>query len=96
MNALDLTAAVLGISGLVHFSLRPAIISLLHRVGAFEALGSPRTYFYSDALPFRVIFLPRHTKRDTVLVTTYFLSWLSFLASVVGLLVLQFSGPQSA
>lgn len=96
MNALDVTAIAFGVSGLINFSTRPAVIRLLHRLGVFESLGSPRTFFYSDALPFRAAFLPFHNSGDKALAVLYLVSWLSFLGLGAASVILLLTGPQSA
>jgi hypothetical protein len=96
MNALDLTAAAFSVSGLINFSTRPAVIRLLHRMGVFEPLGAPRTFFYSDALPLRVVFLPFRTASDKALAALYLASWLLFIGFGIASIALLLSRPQSA
>jgi hypothetical protein len=96
MDALDLTAMTFGASGVINFAMRPAVIRLLHRMGAFASMGAPRTFFYSDTLPLRVALLPFRSGADRALAILYLASWLSFLGFGVASIVLLLSGPQSA
>jgi hypothetical protein len=96
MTALELTATACGISGIIHFSTRPAVIRMLHRMGLFESLGAPRIFFYSDTLPLRTVFLPFRNSADKTLAAVFLVSWISFLRFLVATIVPLLFGPQSA
>ena len=69
-------------SGAANFMMRGPVIALLHRVGKYVQLGSPRGIYYSDALPAKVLLLSDLSRSDRRLVRAYFATWALFLVSL--------------
>ena len=73
------------VSGLSMMMLRIKVYGVLKKKRLLDRLGNPRRFFFSDALPIRLLFLHGQVagNRDKVLFWIYFFSWAIFVTGLV-------------
>lgn len=73
------------VSGLSMIILRINVYGVLKKRHLLDRLGKPRRFFFSDALPIRLIFLRGQVvgNRDKALFWIYFFSWAIFVTGLV-------------
>lgn len=89
-TALEMICVAVFASGLIMITSRLRIYAVLREKNLLAKFGSPRRFFFSDALPIKlvVIRVPLGSY-DRVLIWVYLLSWVIFLAGIV-LIILSF------
>lgn len=95
--ATEMICVAVFVSGLIMIVSRLRIYTVLRKKNLLEKLGNPRRFFFSDALPIKLVGIgTSFTERyDRALIWVYLLSWVVFLAGIV-LIILSFLSPTGA
>jgi hypothetical protein len=85
VTAFEMICVAVLVSGLSMIVLRAKVYGVLKRRRLLDRLGNPRRFFFSDALPVKLLFLHGQVvgNRDKALFWGYFFSWAIFITGLV-------------